>query len=577
MASVDLSVSGLASGFDWKTVVTQLAQAERSPETGWLANQTKLNQQSSVYNSINSYLNNVQAYAKTLMDPTLYEARSVSSSAATVATATASAGALTGAYNFNITQLATTASLNGVSGISQSLDPGNDPGAITVGAAGFATAVTAGSFTVNGAQVTIATTDSLQSVFDKIAAATGNAVTASYASGTDTIKLASATTGNKIVLGSATDTSNFLQVAKLYNNNSDTVSSTGALGRVNTAATLSAANLKTAVTDGGGGAGAFTVNGVTVNYNASKDSVQDVLDRINESGAGVNAQYDVSNNRFLVSNKATGDVGIALQDVTGNFLAATGLGSGTLTHGKNLLYSINSGPSLVSQSNTIDGTSSGINGLSVTALTTGAANFGVSTDTSAITTAVQNFVNAYNTVQGYITTQSASTTDSSGKVTAGTLTGDQGVAELAASLRTNVLSSVSVTGLSQTFSNLAALGVKSSGYSNTVTLDTATLASALTTNLSDVKKLFSDSTSGLAARVNTYMDKTVGEDGTIASHRAALTTQSDNIDKQIASLEKQITADAAFWTSEFQAMETASSKSNQTLTYLTQSISNGTL
>jgi len=121
------------------------------------------------------------------------------------------------------------------------------------------------------------------------------------------------------------------------------------------------------------------------------------------------------------------------------------------------------------------------------------------------------------------------------------------------------------------------LGVKSSGYSNTVTLDTATLASALTTNLSDVKKLFSDSTSGLAARVNTYMDKTVGEDGTIASHRAALTTQSDNIDKQIASLEKQITADAAFWTSEFQAMETASSKSNQTLTYLTQSISNGTL
>ena len=577
MASVDLSVSGLASGFDWKTVVTQLAQAERSPETGWLANQTKLNQQSSVYNSINSYLNNVQAYAKTLMDPTLYEARSVSSSAATVATATASAGALTGAYNFNITQLATTASLNGVSGISQSLDPGNDPGAITVGAAGFATAVTAGSFTVNGAQVTIATTDSLQSVFDKIAAATGNAVTASYASGTDTIKLASATTGNKIVLGSATDTSNFLQVAKLYNNNSDTVSSTGALGRVNTAATLSAANLKTAVTDGGGGAGAFTVNGVTVNYNASKDSVQDVLDRINESGAGVNAQYDVSNNRFLVSNKATGDVGIALKDVTGNFLAATGLGSGTLTHGKNLLYSINSGPSLVSQSNTIDGTSSGINGLSVTALTTGAANFGVSTDTSAITTAVQNFVNAYNTVQGYITTQSASTTDSSGKVTAGTLTGDQGVAELAASLRTNVLSSVSVTGLSQTFSNLAALGVKSSGYSNTVTLDTATLASALTTNLSDVKKLFSDSTSGLAARVNTYMDKTVGEDGTIASHRAALTTQSDNIDKQIASLEKQITADAAFWTSEFQAMETASSKSNQTLTYLTQSISNGTL
>ena len=63
---------------------------------------------------------------------------------------------------------------------------------LTVGAANFATAVTAGNFTVNGAQVSIATTDSLKDVFDKIATATSNAVTASYDSTTDKITLSSA-------------------------------------------------------------------------------------------------------------------------------------------------------------------------------------------------------------------------------------------------------------------------------------------------------------------------------------------------------------------------------------------------
>ena len=80
---------------------------------------------------------------------------------------------------------------------------------------GFATPVTAGTFTVNGAQITIAGTDTLQSVLNKITTATSGAVTASYDASTDEITLASS---SPVVLGSATDTSNFLQAAQLYNN-----------------------------------------------------------------------------------------------------------------------------------------------------------------------------------------------------------------------------------------------------------------------------------------------------------------------------------------------------------------------
>ncbi|MFO1511611.1 MAG: hypothetical protein U1F83_01645 [Verrucomicrobiota bacterium] len=69
--------------------------------------------------------------------------------------------------------------------------------------------------TVNGKQITINASDTLQTVFNNIQAATGGNVTGSYDSATDSITLSSA---SPIVVGSATDTSNFLQVARLNNN-----------------------------------------------------------------------------------------------------------------------------------------------------------------------------------------------------------------------------------------------------------------------------------------------------------------------------------------------------------------------
>ena len=323
---------------------------------------------------------------------------------------------------------------------------------------------------------------------------------------------------------------------------------------------------------------AFTLNGVTINYNSSTDSLQDVLDRINGSTAGVDANYDSLNNRFVLQNKTTGNVGISLSDTTGNFLAATGLSGGTPTAGQNLLYTVNGNSQVLqSQSNTINGDSSTINGLSLTALKTGDVSVTVGSDTSGVTSALQSFVNDYNNVQSYITTQSASSTDASNKVTAGLLTGDMNAADIATNLRSAGFSPVAISGLSATFSQLANMGVTSNGHDNTITLDTTALGTALANNLTQVKSFFSDATNGWAAKLDTYLTNTLGDSGSIASHQSALTTQSQAIDTQIANLEKTITADSNFWTTEFQNMETAQSKSNQVLTYLTQSVTNGTL
>jgi len=576
-----MAISGLASGMNWTTIVQELGQAERAPETQWQAQQTAIAAQNSAYSTITSDLATLQTDAQNLLVPSFFDAVVATSGSPSVASASVNSGTPVGNYSFDITQLATVAQMNGTSLVSQVLDPGGDPSTVTVGAAGFASPVTAGTFTVNGQQITIATTDSLKTVFDNIASATqaaGNKVTATYDATSDKITLTSGN-GSPIVLGSATDTSNFLQEAQLYNNNSGTISSTAPLGHVNTSATLNTADFKVPVTDGGSGQGKFTINGVSFSFNASTDSVQDIMNNINASAAGVSAAYDPVNNKFVLTNKTTGDVGISMQDVSGNFLAATGLSGGTLTHGKNLLYNLNgSSQQIVSQSNTIDSTSSGIIGLSVSALTLGNTTVNVSSDTSTISTAIQKFVTDYNAVQSYITSQQSVTTAADGTVTPGTLTGDTNANGIVTSLRSLAGTVASIAGTSGTVKSLADLGFQSNGNDNTIAAsNTSTLSSLLTTNLNDIKALFSDPTNGLAVQMSTYITNTTGVNGTLPVRTADLTQQSTNIGTQITNLETKITNDMNQWNSEFSAMETAESQTNAELTYISQGVTNGTL
>jgi flagellar hook-associated protein 2 len=570
-----LAVTGLASGMDWSTVISELAAAERGPETQWEQQQSNLSAQNSVYTTIAGDLTTLQTDIETLQDASLYTSSSVQSSNSTVATATAGSAASLGNYTFNISQLATAAQLNGSTGISQAISPDGDLSTVTIGTAGFSTPITAGTFTVDGAQVTIATTDSLQDVFNNIATATNNKVTASYNSSTDEITLSSSDS-SPIVLGSAADTSNFLQVAQLYNNQTGSVTSNSSLGHVQLGGTMSGADLSTAVTDGGSGAGKFTINGVAINYDASSDSIQNVLDSINSSTAGVTASYDSINDRFTLTDNATGDVGISMQDVTGNFLAATGLSSGTLQSGTNLLYTLNGGKQqLVSQSNTITSASSSIAGLTVTALQTGSATMSVSMDTSKVSTAIQQFVTDYNAVQTAIISNQTVTTAADGTVTPGILTGDLTANGIASGLRSLV--AAAVPGLAGTVNMLSDLGIETNGQDNTLAVDTDTLNSALATNLNNVQSLFDDPTNGLATQLNNYINNTIGTNGTVTNHQASLAQQNSDLTTQISNLETKITNDSKTWTSEFEAMETAESQTNQELTYLSEQVTNGSL
>src|SRR6185312_9473951 len=118
-----LAVSGLASGFDWQSVVTQLANAERAAETPWQNQQTAINAQIASYNTINDALTALQTDVNVLKDPAFYTSAIAQASDSTFASANADPGATLGSYVFNISQLAAAARINGASNMGNVLAP----------------------------------------------------------------------------------------------------------------------------------------------------------------------------------------------------------------------------------------------------------------------------------------------------------------------------------------------------------------------------------------------------------------------------------------------------------------------
>ncbi len=565
---MDLGVSGLASGFDWRSLVDQLSEVERAPQRLLLQEQSQVEQRNTAYGALRTQLSVLQNKVKVLQEPTLFARRLTSVGDATLLRASAASGAPLGSYTFNVTQLATNAVRQGTANIGARLNPTNDVSSLVLGEAAFSTGIKAGTFSINGQQVSIATTDTLQDVFDKIGTATGGTVTGSYDALTDTISL---TSGGEIILGSATDTSNFLAVAKLQNNGTGTISSGASLGSIKSGAALNAANFSSVISDGGSGAGEFKINGVSISFDAGSDSLKNVIDRINASTAGVTASYDPVNDRLSLANKVTGDLGIGLEDVSGNFLAATGLSGGTLTRGRNLEYSVNNGGTLVSTSNTITEDSSGIAGLSVTALKLGESSLEISSDTAAIKKGITDFLDEFNKTQALIDKETASTTDSKGVVKAGTLAGQSDANEMASKLRS--LAFASVAGLSGSLDRMARLGIDTNGDNNNLTLkDGAALDDALLNGLDSVAELFSSPTNGLAARLNSYLESTVGDEGALEKRIEGLGKQSTSIDQQIADMERIVQANRQRMIDSFVRMEEAQARINQQLQYLQRNL-----
>ncbi len=566
-----LQLSGLASGFDWKTVVDQLIQLERVPQNRLISQQQVNSLKLSALDDLEGRLENLADALEDLQDSDLFFGRNatIGDSQAGILSASSGAHTLTGSYSFVISGLATSTDQTDTLNVGSAISPTSDVSGVTLATMNVSSAITAGTFSVNGQSVTVDTADSLQDLFDAISTATSGAVTASYDPATDQLQLSSA---SAITLGNPTDTSNFLSVARLFSNGSGSVSSTSALGAVNLNSSIASSSLAASITNvDGNGDGTFTINGKSIAFNVNDDSIGEVMQRINESDAEVTINYDAVTDQFTLTNRDTGSLGLAVSETSGGFLEASGLNTGaTITLGANANFTVNGGGSLTSTSNILDSSVHGITGLSVTAQKTGTESVQVASDTTGARKAIDDFISKYNAVQSFIEDKTDITVNDNDTVTTDVLSDNRDVSTLARSLRTRIFAAEST--LVGAVKRLQDMGIDfKSGSSELEIEDADLLDTTLAENGDDVAEVFANSTEGLAVVLESFIDAFTSDNGTLDTQKETLNTQNANLDDQFDDLERFIENERDRLTNSFIRMEEIQSQLQWQLSVLTNS------
>lgn len=289
------------------------------------------------------------------------------------------------------------------------------------------------------------------------------------------------------------------------------------------------------------------------------DTLATVASKINAAGAGVTASVitDLSGQRLVMRSADTGEA-------AGFKVSASGSGSGTalsnlafdapgtnagmaangVSWAANAMANID-GIAVTSASNTLTDTVPGLT-LTLSQVTTSPAAISTGTDTAALTTAVQGFVNAYNNLNTQIASLS-SYNASTGK--AGLMQGDSMVTGLQTMMR-RLAGAPNGSGAITTLSQLGIAFSKTADGS--LTLDNAKLAQALA-KPDDVKAFFmgpattgtgstgttdgsgtdSSSAGGFATRFFAFTTGVLGTDGSFDTRNKSLQEQiSDNSDEQ---------------------------------------------
>lgn len=334
--------------------------------------------------------------------------------------------------------------------------------------------------------------------------------------------------------------------------------------------------LKLSTADGGAAKGLLKVNGVEILYDKYYHAIADVVRMINNSSAGVSASYDSLTDRLTLTAKATGSISIAVEDVGGNFLSATGLLGASQQLGQNAVYridTVNGGQPLTSTSNHLAGIIPGVTldfkrvtgeeGVLVT----------VSQDVETAKKAVQDFIDQYNSVIDFI--REKTKYDAEQKV-AGDLQGDSSAYGIATKLRSLVTDLVD--GLRAGMNSLANIGVttgafgSSSGSEGKLVFDADKFEDALAQDPAAVSAIFADKTDGIAVKLDEYLDEiTKASDGLVSIRQEGIQDMIDNYDDEIERLEIRLAQREEYLIRQFTAMESAlASMRNQSSWAFTQ-------
>jgi flagellar hook-associated protein 2 len=347
--------------------------------------------------------------------------------------------------------------------------------------------------------------------------------------------------------------------------------------------------------------GTYDSSGNTFTTNSSKDpvtvaipanaSLSDIRDAINNSNSGVTASIisvGSAGYKLSLTSNATGasnSIKLTSMDSSGNAAnnntglaqlsfdptAATGSGKeftvGIAAQDAHLQLN---GIDLYRSSNTV---SDAITGVTLTlGSTTGSSTLTVAQDTSSISTAITNFVKAYNDLNTQI--QSSTSYDQTTN-TAAALTGDATTRTLQSSLRSLLSTSVNtgVTGIS-TLSDIGVAFQKD----GSLTFDASKLTTALNTSSTAVQALFSAKSSststveGVATKLSSALTDMLGDSGLFAAKTDGLNATIKQLKDQQDELTRRLSQVEANYRAQFTALDTTIAQMQSTSSYLTQQL-----
>lgn len=333
VSSSSLRLSGLVSGMDTDTVVQQMLMADKAKIQKVEAKLQLAEWETEAYREITSSL---QSFYNTYFNVTsplnLKSENSFSSFTTTYSNATSAnyvtltglSGAQTGTYSITELRAATSAVITG-GNVSKDIEGGtidltelsnissiNNHVFISLnGYSNFISLPTDGSIT-SVADLRDVLQQKINDTFgaDKINVelnSTSDGIKFSTVRPTDTISISSDSPA-KSVLG--LDSSNLSNKIDLNAKISDLTNS------FNTTPTFGAENTI-----------AFTINGTSFSFDATKTSIQDIMDKVNATAdLNVTMKYDVTKNSFSIKSNGTGATDeVVVADTTGTFMASLGV------------------------------------------------------------------------------------------------------------------------------------------------------------------------------------------------------------------------------------------------------------
>ncbi|SCW58612.1 flagellar hook-associated protein 2 [Paenibacillus tianmuensis] len=614
-------ISSLNSGMDIDGLIAKMMTAERAPVDKLNQQKQSLTWKTQAYRDINTKIAAFRDSLSTLRfgSSTAWNPNTVSSANTSLVEASAGGNASAATHNIVVTRLASGGTLSSGAPVSNSSLTSDTIAPVSIANSSNNNKV---NITINGVTRTVTIADGTYNNSSDLGAALQTAINSTF--GANQIKVDTTTASGKIMLTTGSIPGSTAQITVNTSAGNTGISALGytdgSNNRIDPKAVLNtqvgkiqAGSIFTV--DPSNTQGSFTVNGQTITFDTSTDSLNSIITKVNSSNAGVTMSHDSVSDRIVLNTKDTGSSAtISIADgANSNFVknlrldvTAAAPDKAQYSPGQNAQVSID-GVAAEFTSNSF--TNNGIN--YTLKNVTGAAGVTVSSspDKDALYNNITDFVNKYNDLLSAINTlinepkyrdfkpltsdQKSQMKDSDiknweEKAKSGLLGGDAMLTKFRDSLRQIVYSTVET--LPSANNALYKIGITTQTYvqgdainAGKLKVDSSALKAAIAQNPQGVIDLFTHTSAtgkagekGIMQQIYNTANTTVssviksagGASNSFDNASFLLGKQISDLTTKIASWQDKLNAKEKYYYKNFAKMDSAIGKSNSQISWL---------